>query len=81
MSDDPSCRFLREQPGKFALDPRARASDLGDDPLRAADAGLANLAVVLRHVSEWIDDEDVDYAYRSAFPSRFRSIAMRCSAP
>ena len=77
VSDDPSCRFLREQPEKFALDPRARASDLGDDPLRAADAGLANLAVVLRHVSEWIDDEDVDYAYRSAFPE---SVSFYCNA-
>lgn len=73
VSEEPSCRYLREQNGKFALDPRARAWDLGDDPLRAADAGLANLAVVLRHVSEWLDDEDPDYAYRAALPESVSS--------
>ncbi len=77
VSDDPSCRFLREQPGKIRARSPGRASDLGDDPLRAVDAGLANLAVVLRHVSEWIDDEDVDYAYRSAFPE---SVSFYCNA-
>ena len=77
VSDDPSCRFLQLRSGKFALDPRSRASDLGDDPLRAAEAGLANLDVVLRNVSEWIDDEDRDYAYRSALPE---SVSFYCNA-
>ena len=51
--------------------------DLGDDPLRAADAGLANLAVVPRHVSEWIDDEDVDFILPFGLPE---SVSFYCNA-
>lgn len=68
VQNDPVYRFLREQPEKFAFDPRAVGKDLGDDPIRAAEYAMKNLAVVMRHMPEWIDREDTDYAYRQSFP-------------
>ena len=54
-ADDPRYRFS----GLNTVDPRALAGDLGDDPIRAAGYGVANLQRTMKHLTKWVkDDED-----------------------
>lgn len=54
-ADDPRYRFS----GLNNVDPRALAGDLGDDPIRAAGYGVANLQRIMKHLTKWVkDDED-----------------------
>lgn len=38
-------------------DPRSLREDLGDDPIRASDYGIANLKYILPQLHTWIDDD------------------------
>ena len=63
--EDPFYRFGAQQPSMAMVqyDPTARTQDLGDDPMKAGDYGIANLRYILPHFSEWISD-DPDYSHR-----------------
>lgn len=56
---DPFYRYGRQQfSGHY--DPSAVEEDLGDDPIKAGDYGIANLKYILSHLEEWIEgDEDM----------------------
>ena len=62
---DPFYRFGAQQASMAVVqyDPTARTQDLGDDPLKAGDYGIANLRYILPHMCEWISD-DPDYSHR-----------------
>ncbi len=54
-NDDPRLRFVLE--AVVATDPRAQNEDLGDDPVRAGQYGLANLARIVDNLVEWTSEE------------------------
>lgn len=62
---DPFYRFGAQQPSMAPVqyDPTARTQDLGDDPIKAGEYGIANLRYILPHLNEWIVD-DPDYSHR-----------------
>lgn len=61
---DPLYRYGRQQVS-FRCDPSAIEEDLGDDPLRASDYGVANLKYILANLDTWIPDtDDADYQHR-----------------
>jgi hypothetical protein len=62
VAGDPVHRYGRQQFG-ITYDPSALAEDLGNDPIRAGDYGIANLKYILAHLDEWITD-DTDYQHR-----------------
>lgn len=45
-------------------DPSARSEDLGDDPVKGGDYGIANLKYILKNLNAWIED-DPDRTHRS----------------
>ena len=45
-----------------SYDPSAMAEDLGDDPIKAGDYGIANLKYILPNIDKWIA-EDKDFAH------------------
>lgn len=53
---DPIYRYGRQQT-RHRYDPSAIEEDLGDDPIRASDYGIANLKYILSHFNEWMPDE------------------------
>lgn len=71
---DPVYRYGKQQMAS-RYDPSAIEEDLGDDPLKAAEYGIANLRYILAHLNEWIDD-DADYTHRSAL---YKEIATQYS--
>ena len=54
---DPFYRYGLQQTST-RYDPSAIEEDLGDDPVRASDYGMANLRYILSHLDHWIADED-----------------------
>lgn len=61
---DPRYRYGRQQ-SSLRCDPSAIEEDLGDDPIRASDYGVANLKYILANLDTWITDaDDADYQYR-----------------
>ena len=46
-------RYSESQPQRSAVDPRALSEDLGDDPIRSARLGIANLKRVMPHLVDW----------------------------
>lgn len=62
-SGDPVYRYGKQQL-KAKIDPSAFDEDLGDDPVKAAEYGLANLKYIASNFNDWLAAEDVDYAYR-----------------
>lgn len=62
---DPVYRYGRQQV-IYRYDPSANSEDLGDDPVKAADYGIANLKYILSHFDEWMDnDADPDATVRT----------------
>ncbi|MCD8185271.1 MAG: zinc-dependent metalloprotease, partial [Rikenellaceae bacterium] len=51
-ADDPWYRYGKEQV-EGVYDPSARAEDLGDDPIRAGQYGIANLQLICRQLPRW----------------------------
>ena len=63
---DPIYRYGRQQV-YHRYDPSAIEEDLGDDPIKAADYGVANLKYILSHFNEWMPDEvDPDGSLRKS---------------
>lgn len=59
---DPIYRYGRQQ--LYArYDPSAIEEDLGDDPIKASNYGIANLKYINAHLNEWITGDE-DFAYR-----------------
>lgn len=58
---DPLYRYGRQQfsgTSSYTIyDPSALGEDLGDDPIKAGDYGIANLKYILPNMSTWIDDD------------------------
>nr|AIA99563.1 hypothetical protein [uncultured bacterium contig00003(2014)] len=61
VAGDSVYRYGRQQMMRY--DPSSIEEDLGDDPIRAGDYGIANLKYILSHLEEWITD-DADYLHR-----------------
>ena len=62
---DPIYRYGRQQV-QARYDPTALEEDLGDDPLKAGDYGIANLKYILDRMDAWIpDSEDPDFRQRT----------------
>ena len=60
---DPRYRYGRQQTTS-RWDPSAVEEDLGDDPVKSASYGIANLKYVLAHLNGWVGVEDKDYTFR-----------------
>lgn len=63
VAADSVYRYGRQQIVRY--DPTAIEEDLGDDPLRAGDYGIANLKFILPRLRGWIVD-DRDWSHRRA---------------
>ena len=64
VAGDPVYRYGRQQLNSGArYDPSAIEEDLGDDPIRASNYGMANLRYILPRMAGWITG-DPDYEYR-----------------
>lgn len=65
VAGDPIYRYGRQQVIK-TYDPSALSEDLGDDPIKASDYGIANLKYILAHFDEWMPDSvDPDATLRT----------------
>ncbi|MCQ2114899.1 MAG: zinc-dependent metalloprotease [Bacteroidales bacterium] len=63
---DPIYRYGRQQT-IYRYDPSAMSEDLGNDPLKASDYGIANLQYILAHFDEWMNDDlDPDASIRAS---------------
>lgn len=51
-ADDPMYRYL-PQGGLLVSDPRAQTEDMGDDPVRATEYGMANLKRIVPNLVSW----------------------------
>lgn len=51
----------------YLMDPRYTPSNLGDDPMMAAELSYNNLKYVVANSYQWIDDPSVDESYRQLF--------------
>ena len=49
-----------------AIDPRAMSEDLGDDPVKSARYGIANLKRIMPHVAEWTRTGEADQTWDDA---------------
>ncbi len=58
--DDPIYRFGYQQ-GFPPIDPRSQTEDVGDDPVRASEYGVANLRRVMPTIIDWTTREFNDY--------------------
>lgn len=57
VAGDKRFRYGRQQV-RYRYDPSAIEEDLGDDPVKAADYGIANLKYILSNLNGWITDAD-----------------------
>jgi hypothetical protein len=60
-ADDPLYRYL-PQGGLGVSDPRAQTEDMGDDPIRASEYGMANLRRIVPNLVAWTTRPGEDYA-------------------
>jgi len=70
---DPLYRYGRQQVVR-RYDPSAIEEDLGDDPIKASDYGIANLKYILGHFNEWMADIDPDATLRT---QRYEELAKQ----
>lgn len=59
-ADDPMYRYL-PQGGLGVSDPRAQTEDMGDDPVRATEYGMANLKRIVPSLVAWTTKPGEDY--------------------
>lgn len=51
--------YLRYMPQQMrVIDPTVISEDLGNDPIKASEYGMKNLAAIQRHLSTWITNDD-----------------------
>ena len=62
-ADNPYYRYGKEQDKSAMYDPSSLEEDLGDEPIQAAEYGIANLKYIISHINDWITD-DVAAAHR-----------------
>ena len=66
--DGPLFRYSEAQDSREAIDPRALSEDLGDDPVKSAKYGIANLKRIVPRIIDWTDSgkrgQDYDEASR-----------------
>ncbi len=62
--EDPVYRYGKQQLIS-TIDPKSQTEDLGDDAIQASEYGIANLKYILRHMNQWLADEDKDYSHRA----------------
>lgn len=63
LSGNPVYRYGKQQ--SDILDPRSQTEDLGDNAVKASQYGIKNLQYLLKHLNEWVGEEDIDYSYRA----------------
>nr|MCR5002918.1 zinc-dependent metalloprotease [Bacteroidales bacterium] len=63
--------------GYGQYDPYARSEDLGDDPVKSSDYGIANLKYILANTNSWLADQDPDYTHRRELYSQIASQYLR----
>lgn len=51
--DTPMYRYSEAQDSREAIDPRALSEDLGDDPVKSAKYGIANLKRIMPYLIDW----------------------------
>jgi len=61
-SGDPIYKYGKQQVYSF-YDPSSQTEDLGDDAIKASEYGIKNLKYTIKHLNEWVKDEDPDYEY------------------
>ena len=59
-------RYSEAQPQRTAIDPRALSEDLGDDAVKSARYGIANLKRIMPHLVEWTRTGDPSQTYDEA---------------
>ncbi len=59
-------RYSEAQPQRSAVDPRALSEDLGDDAVKSARYGIANLKRIMPHLVEWTRTGDPSQTYDEA---------------
>ena len=59
-------RYSEAQPQRTAVDPRALSEDLGDDAIKSARYGIANLKRIMPHLVEWTRNGDPAQTYDEA---------------
>lgn len=66
---NPMCRYGAQQVSGYAsygvYDPSARTEDLGNDPVKAGNYGIANLKYILPRMNGWIGDSDPEFRHRA----------------
>lgn len=58
---DPMYRYLPQGGGITVGDPRAQTEDMGDDPVRASEYGMANLRRIVPNLVNWATRPGEDY--------------------
>lgn len=59
-------RYSEQQQQRSAIDPRALNEDLGDDPVKSATLGIANLKRIMPHLIDWTRTGDMEQSYDDA---------------
>ena len=59
-------RYSEQQQQRSAIDPRALNEDLGDDPIKSATLGIANLKRIMPHLIDWTRTGEQEQSYDDA---------------
>lgn len=59
-------KYSEAQDIRDAVDPRAQNEDLGDDPVRSSQLGIANLKRIVPHIIEWTTTGEKEQTYADA---------------
>ena len=62
-SGNPIYRYGKQQ-FTYRIDPSSCEEDLGDDAMKASEYGIRNLKFLIKHLNEWVADEDKDFTFR-----------------
>ncbi|MBR1469815.1 MAG: zinc-dependent metalloprotease [Prevotella sp.] len=62
----PLYRYSEAQSSRTAIDPRALSEDLGDDAVKSAKYGIANLKRVMPNIIDWTRNGEPDQTYDEA---------------
>lgn len=59
-------KYSEAQPARSAVDPRALSEDLGDDAVKSAGYGIANLKRIVPEIVQWTTNGEKDQTYEEA---------------
>lgn len=59
-------KYSEAQDPRSAVDPRAQNEDLGDDPVRSSELGIANLKRIVPEIIKWTTTEEKGQTYEEA---------------